>query len=80
MSWIELLSPAIVIAVVVLLWRHTDTRISATSAMLTARIDDLARTVTGLAHTVTDIDRRLATLEGRIAGWQDREHAGRRSE
>ena len=80
MSWTELLSPAVVIAVVVLLWRHTDTRISAASGMLTARIDDLARTVTGLAHTVTDIDRRLATLEGRIAGWQDREQAARRSE
>lgn len=60
-SWTDILSPAIVIAVVVLLWRDTNSRLAA-----------VARTVTELARTVADIDRRLATLEGRITGWQDR--------
>ena len=63
--WTDVLSPAIVIAVVVLLWRDTNSRISA-----------LGRTVAALARTVADVDRRLAALEGRITGWQDREHAG----
>ena len=62
-SWTDFLSPAIVIAVVVLLWRDTN-----------GRIAQLARTVATLAETVVNVDRRLATLEGRITGWRDRQH------
>ena len=60
MPWTDILSPAIVIAVVVLLWRDTNNRIAA-----------LGATVAALAATVADVDRRLATLEGadhRLAG------------
>ena len=64
MSWTDILSPAIVIAVVVLLWRDTN-----------GRIAELGRTVAALAATIADVDRRLATLEGRITGWQDRKHS-----
>ena len=64
MPWTDILSPAIVIAVVVLLWRDTN-----------GRIAELGRTVAALAATVADVDRRLATLEGRITGWQDRKHS-----
>ena len=63
MPWTDILSPAIVIAVVVLLWRDTNNRIAA-----------LGATVAALAATVADVDRRLATLEGRITGWQDQRH------
>ena len=63
MPWTDILSPAIVIAVVVLLWRDTNNRIAA-----------LGATVAALAVTVADVDRRLATLEGRITGWQDQRH------
>ena len=62
-SWTDFLSPAIVIAVVVLLWRDTN-----------GRIAQLGRTVATLAETVANVDRCLATLEGRITGWQDRQH------
>ena len=63
MPWTDILSPAIVIAVVVMLWRDTNSRIAG-----------LGATVTALAATVADVDRRLATLEGRITGWQDQRH------
>ena len=63
MPWTDILSPAIVIAVVVLLWRDTNSRIAA-----------LGATVAALAATVADVDRRLATLEGRITGWRDQRH------
>ena len=58
------LSPAIVVAVVVLLWRDTN-----------GRIAELGCTVAALSATVADVGRRLATLEGRITGWQDRKHS-----
>ena len=64
MPWTDILSPAIVIAVVVLLWRDTN-----------GRIAELGRTVAALTATVAAVDRRLATLEGRITGWQDRKHS-----
>lgn len=60
MPWTDILSPAIVIAVVVLLWRDTN-----------GRIASLAATVSDIDRRVGDVDRRLATLEGRITGWQD---------
>lgn len=65
MSWTDILSPAIVIAVVVLLWRDTNSRIMA----LGRTVGDVDRR---LSAAIADIDRRLATLEGRITGWQDR--------
>ena len=68
-SWTEFLSPAIVIGVVICLWRDANNRIAS-----------LATTVTQLAVTVADIDRRLATLEGCITGWQDRRHSPAPSE
>lgn len=60
MPWTDILSPAIVITVVVLLWRDTN-----------GRIASLAATVSDIDRRVGDVDRRLATLEGRITGWQD---------
>ncbi len=75
MPWTDVLSPAIVIAVVVLLWRDTNGRIAA----LAGTVADLAKTVTDvdrrLTAAVSDVDRRLANLEGRITGWQDRQHS-----
>ncbi len=86
MPWTDVLSPAVVIAVVVLLWRDTNGRIAA----LTKTVADLAKTVADvdrrftaavadvdrrLTAAVADVDRRLANLEGRITGWQDRQHS-----
>ena len=75
MPWTDVLSPAIVIAVVVLLWRDTNGRIAA----LALTVADLAKTVADvdrrLTTAVSDVDRRLANLEGRITGWQDRQHS-----
>ena len=75
MPWTDVLSPAIVIAVVVLLWRDTNGRIAA----LALTVADLAKTVADvdrrLTAAVSDVDRRLANLEGRITGWQDRQHS-----
>ena len=63
-SWTDFLSSAIVIGVLIYLWRDTNNRIGA-----------LAASVAQLAATVADVDRRLATLDGRITGWQDRRHS-----
>ena len=60
MPWTDILSSAIVTAVVVLLWRDTN-----------GRIASLAATVSDIDRRVGDVARRLATLEGRITGWQD---------
>ena len=65
MPWLDILSPAIVIAVVVLLWRDTNSRIMALGRM----VADVDRR---LSAAIADIDRQLTTLEGRITGWQNR--------
>ena len=86
MSWTDILSPAVVIAVVVLLWRDTNSRIMAlgrtvadVEQRLNASIADVDRRVADVEQrlnaSIADVDHRLATLEGRIAGWQDHQHA-----
>ena len=57
-------SPAIVIAIVVLLWRQTN-----------GRLDQVNSRIDRLAESLASVDRRLASLEGRITGWQDRQHS-----
>ena len=57
-------SPAIVIAIVVLLWRQTN-----------GRLDHVGTRIDHLADSLASVDRRLASLEGRITGWQDRQHS-----
>ena len=57
-------SPAIVIAIVVLLWRQTN-----------GRLDQVGTRIDHLADSLASVDRRLASLEGRITGWQDRQHS-----
>ena len=57
-------SPAIIIAIVVLLWRQTN-----------GRLDQVNRRIDHLADNLASVDRRLASLDGRITGWQDRRHS-----
>ena len=59
MPWTDILSPAVVIAVVVLLWRDTNSRIMA-----------LGRTVADVEQrlnaSIIDVDRRVADVEQRL--------------
>ena len=70
MELTQWLSPAVVIAIVVLLWRQTNSRID----RLGDQVNQVSGRIDRLADIVATIDRRLASLEGRITGWQDRQH------
>ena len=81
MEFSQWFSPAVVIAVVVLLWRQTNSRldrlgdqVNGRFNQLSGRIDQVSGRIDHLADVVAAIDRRLASLEGRITGWQDRQH------
>lgn len=81
MEFSQWFSPAVVIAVVVLLWRQTNSRldrlgdqVNGRINQLSGRIDQVSGRIDRLADVVAAIDRRLASLEGRITGWQDRQH------
>lgn len=81
MEFSQWFSPAVVIAVVVLLWRQTNSRldrlgdhVSGRLDQLSGRLDQVSGRLDRLADVVAAIDRRLASLEGRITGWQDRQH------
>lgn len=81
MELAQWLSPAVVIAIVVLLWRQTNNRLDRLGDQMNgrinqlgSRIDQVSGRIDRLADIVVGIDRRLASLEGRITGWQDRQH------
>ncbi len=74
MDLTQWVSPAIVIAIVVLLWRQTNSRLDRLGDQVNGRIDQVSSRLDRLADTVAGVDRRLASLEGRITGWQDHQH------
>ena len=81
MDLVQWVSPAIVIAIVVLLWRQTNSRldrlgdqVNGRHDQVSNRIDQVSSRLDRLADTVAGVDRRLASLEGRITGWQDHQH------
>ena len=77
MPWTDILSPAVVIAVVVLLWRDTNSRIMAlgrtvadVEQRLNASIIDVDRRVADVEQrlnaSIADVDRRVADVEQRL--------------
>ena len=77
MSWTDILSPAVVIAVVVLLGRDTNSRIMAlgrtvadVEQRLNASIIDVDRRVADVEQrlnaSIADVDRRVAAVEQRL--------------
>ena len=81
MEFTQWFSPAIVIAIVVLLWRQTNSRLDRLGDQVNGRIDQVSNRIDQvssrldrLADTVAGVDRRLASLAGRITGWQDHQH------
>ena len=61
MPWMDILSPAIVIAVVVLLWRDTNGRI----ASLAATVGDIDRRLATLEGRITGWQDHRTTLSAR---------------